>query len=233
YKNFTDTLSGVLDSDLNNFESLASDEKEAVFSQLQELFTSKTGLYGFSGNVPGFATRSYGISVSFVNTAIMNPVKPDAAGGFFDRDPETVSNADIASLEMNIVGLKYKQISLAYAMPLSRGLNLGVGFHYLNGKVTEYNASITGDTFSRNFDSKNYLEQAWDAADEKFSKIITDLSVSMDIGHYFRAALVAKNVGSPKIKTSVRDITLKQRLIAGLALRPNPQWGIYLDMDIA
>jgi hypothetical protein len=87
--------------------------------------------------------------------------------------------------------------------------------------------------FSTDRDAKDYLETAWNAVDEKFSKFTADLSLAMDIGRYFKVALVTKNIGSPKIKTPLREITLNRRVIAGLAFRPNMKWGVYLDMDIA
>ncbi len=231
YKDFSDTLSQVLDANLEQFESLPAAEKGIVFSQLQDLFESKTGIYGFSANVPGFISRNFGISASLVNTAIMNPVKPDT--GFFEKDPETVSNDEIASLEMNFIGLRYKQVSLSYSFPLFKNVYFGVTLHYLNGEITEFNASINDELFSKDLGSRDYLELAWDGADEKFSKLVADVSLSMDVGRYFRVALVTKNVGDPRIKTPLREITLKRRVIAGLALRPDQQWGIYLDMDIA
>lgn len=230
-KNFSGNLSDVLANDLKNFAALPVDQKQILYSKLHDLFSLKSGIYGFSANIPGFAGRNYGISVSLVNTAVMSPVDP--AAGFFDKDPGTVSNADIASLAMNILGLRYKQISLSYAFGLSNNLYFGVTFHYLNGKVSESQPSIVTDVFSKDISAKDYLEQGWHAADKKFSKIIVDLSVSMDVGRYFKVALVTKNVGNPDIKTQLRTITLDHRVIAGLALRPNPQWGIYLDMDIA
>lgn len=230
-KNFSGNLSDVLDYDLKHFESLPTSQKEILYSKLHDLFSLKSGIYGFSANIPGFAGRNYGISVSLVNTTVMNPVDPGT--GFFDKDPGTVSNADIASLSMNILGLRYKQISLSYAFNLSNNLYFGVTFHYLNGKVTESRPSIVTDVFSEDLSAKDYIEEGWHGADKKFSKIIVDLSLSMDVGRYFKVALVTKNVGNPQIKSQLRTITLEHRVIAGLAFRPDSQWGIYLDMDIA
>lgn len=230
-KNFSGNLSGVLDYDLKHYESLPTNQKEILYSKLNDLFNLKSGIYGFSANIPGFAGRNYGISVSLVNTAIMSPVDPGTA--FFEKNPNTVSNSDIASLSMNILGLRYKQISLSYALGLSNNLYFGVTFHYLNGKISESRPAIVTDMFSKELGAKDYLEQAWQEADKKFSKIVVDLSVTMDVGRYFKVALVTKNVGNPEIKSQLRTITLEHRVIAGLALRPDPQWGIYLDMDIA
>lgn len=229
YIEFTDNLSHALEYDLAQFESLDTSDKEALFAGLRDIFQSRTGIYGFSASVPGYVSRGYGLSISLVKTAIVNPLD---SGDLFERDPETLSNADIASLEMNFLGLDYKQISLSYALQFTQTMSVGVTGHYLNGKITDFNSSVTGGLFDKSLGSKDYLELAWGGAEEKFNKIVFDVSASMNIGPYFKAAIIAKNVGSPILKTPRREITLKQRVIAGLALRPNPQWGIYLDMDI-
>ena len=230
-KNFSDRLSDVLNYDLKNFASLPIDQKEILFSKLHDLFSLNTGIYGFSANIPGFTGRNYGISISLVNTAIISPVSPGT--GFFDKAPGTVSNEEIASLAMNTIGLQYKQVSLSYAFNLSSELNFGVTLHYLNGKVTESRPAIVTNVFSKDSGTVDYLEQAWHAADKKFSKIIADLSLNMGVGRYFKVALVPGMSDNPGIKTQLRTINLERRIIAGLALRPNSQWGIYLDMDIA
>ncbi len=237
YKNFNDNLSEVLEYDLEHFETIDAGEKRVLFSKLKDLYRSKVGIYGFSSSVPGFVTRNYGISFSVVNTAFINPVSPTNSTengiDLFEKDPGDVSNDEIASLEMNFVGLHYKQVSLSYALRISRSLNFGMTFHYLYGKITEFNSSINENIFSIDRDAKDYLEAAWSAADEKFSRFNADLSLVMDIGKFFKVALVTKNIGSPKIKTPEREITLNRRIIAGLAFRPNMQWGVYLDMDIS
>lgn len=237
YKNFNDNLSEVLDYDLEHFETIDAGEKRDLFSKLQDLYRSKVGTYGFSASLPGFVTRNYGLSFSVVNTAFMNPVSPlnstENGIDLFEKDPGDVTNDEIASLQMNFVGLHYKQISLSYALPVSRAISFGMAFHFLYGKITEFNSSIVDGIFSTDRDAKDYLETAWNAADEKFSKFTADLSLAMDIGRYFKVVLVTKNIGSPKIRTPVREITLNRRIIAGLAFRPNMKWGVYLDMDIA
>jgi len=228
-KGFTDNLSSALEYDLAQFESLDTTDKQTLFAALKDVFQSKTGIYGFRASVPGYVSKNYGLSISLVKTAVVNPVN---SGGLFEKDPETLTDADIASLEMNFLGLDYKQVSLSYALQFTQTVSVGVTAHYLNGKITDFNSSLTGGLFDKNLGSKDYLELAWGAAEEKFNKILFDVSASMTIGPYFKASIIARNIGSPTLKTPRRDIQLKQRVIAGLALRPNPQWGIYLDMDI-
>jgi hypothetical protein len=230
YKDFADKLSSALDYNLSQFESLGTADKAALFAQLKDIFQAKTGIYGFVASVPGYVARGYGISISLVKTAVINPLD---SGSLFDKDPSEVSNDDIESLEMNFLGLDYKQISLSYAFQFTQTMSIGATVHYLNGKITDFEAPITDSLFSKAMGASDYLETAWGAAEKKFNKVLFDLSASMNIGAYFKAALTAKNIGNPKLTTpSGRQITLKQRVIAGLALRPNPQWGIYLDMDI-
>ncbi len=229
YKGFTDNLAGALEYDLARFESLDTVDKETLFAELRDVFQSKTGIYGFSANVPGYVSRSYGLSVSLVKTAIVNPVN---SGDLFEQDPGTLTNDDIASLEMNFLGLDYKQVSISYALQFTQTVSVGVTAHYLNGKITDFNSSVTGGLFDSALGSKDYLELAWGGAEEKFKKVIFDVSACLTIGPYFKAAVMARNVGSPTLVTPRRELTINQRVIAGLALRPNPQWGIYLDMDI-
>jgi hypothetical protein len=229
-RNFSDNLKEILTEDLKNFTSIQNNQKEILFSKLKGLYSLNTGINGFSTNMPGFAARNYGISVALVNTAIISPVNPGK--DFFNRAPSTVTNEEITSLSMNVIGLKYKQLSIAYAFNITAEISFGVTIHYLDGKLKESRPTIVSDTFSKDRGSKDYLENAWSNADKKFSKIIADLSLSMDIGRYFKVALVNRNVGNPDIKTQLRSITLENRMIAGLALRPDNEWGIYVDMDI-
>ncbi|MCP4220585.1 MAG: conjugal transfer protein TraF [bacterium] len=235
YKDFSENLQSVLDFDLSDFQSLGADRKETVLAGLEDVFTSKSGIHGFAASVPGYAGKGYGLSYSVVKTGVINPVNPANSAGtsLFDKDAGDVTNQDIADLEMNFIGLKYKQLALAYSFKLSRTMRVGAVVRYLKGDVTEFNMSVTDSIFSPGKDSKDYLEVAWENPDTSFSRITADVSVGMDVGRYFKVALISKNVGSPKIETPVREITLKRRVIAALALRPNNKWGIYLDVDIA
>jgi hypothetical protein len=230
YKSFGEELSGVLGNNLEDFENLQQSEKDDSFATLRGLFQARTGIYGSRANVPGYISKNYGLSFSFINTAIINPVNP--GDDFFNRESEDVSNADIASLTMNFVGLKYKQISFSYAMEVHQSVNLGVTLHYLNGKVTEFNRSITDDIFTANKEPKDYLEAAWESAEEKFSKIVADAGILVNLGRFFNVGLVYKNFGGAKINTPLRQIALIKRLVAGLAFKPDTQWGIYVDVDL-
>ena len=233
YKNFSEDLSDVLEYDLGNFESIGESEKNTLFSRLEDLFRSKAGMYGFRTNVAGFVSRNYGISISFINTAIINPV--NAENDIFDTDVADISNEDIAALQMNFLGLKYKKISLSYSMEIYRGVSMGVSLHYLTGKIRDFNSPLVGDVFSSGTDIENYLKYGWESADnegDKFSKILADLGLNLNLGRYFNVGMVYKNFGSAKIDSSERRIALPKRVTAGIAFKPNDQWGFYLDVDV-
>jgi hypothetical protein len=231
YKNFQEDLSDILEYNLNDFENIDAEDKTILFSKLENLFQSKVGMYGSLGNIPGYISRGYGFSVSFVNTAVVNPVIP-GEDSIFNKEAGEITNADIAALKMNFLGLKYKQISLSYAMKVSSSIHVGISLHYLNGKMTEFTGSILDDIFTPESEAKDYLEHGWGNAGDKFSKFIADLGFNMDLGRYFKAGLMMKNIGAAKIETPLRKITLPKRITAGLAFRPNVGWGIYLDVDI-
>lgn len=230
YRNFAEDLSEVLGNDLNQFENLGESDKSTLFSHLKELFRSKAGIYGFRSNIPGYVSRNFGLSFAVINTALINPIDPEE--NFFKQDIQTVTNADIASLQMNFIGLKYRQISLSYSMDFHRSFSVGITLHYLNGKVTAFNRSIVDDVFTAEAESKDYLEYSWDSAEEKFSKVVADAGIVAKLGKFFNIGLVYRNFGAAKIRASEQEIALNKRIIAGLAFRPNTQWGIYVDVDL-
>lgn len=228
YKGFGDSLKEVLDQNLSNFENLAAGDKSVLFSQLEDLFSSKAGMYGFLGNVPGFVSRGYGLSYSVVKTAVVNPESSD----IFEKDIGDVTNSDIASLGMNFLGLDYKQISLSYAIEIYQSVSLGISVHYMNGKLTDSGKSLMDDVFTPDADTKTYLEHSWKSAETKFKKFVFDVGINVNLGRYFKAGVVMKNTGGAKIDTETRELELPRRIVAGLAFRPNLQWGFYMDMDI-
>ncbi len=230
YRNFAEDLSLVVGNDLNDFENLGQSDKSALFSQLKELFRSKAGIYGFRSNIPGYVSRNFGLSFAVINTALINPIDPGE--NFFEQELQTVTNTDIASLQMNIIGLKYKQISLSYSMDFHRSFIAGITLHYLNGKVSTFNRSIVDDLFTMDKEPKDYLEYSWDSAEEKFSKVVADAGIIVNLGNFFHIGLVYRNFGAAKIRTAGQEIALNKRIIAGLAFRPNAQWGIYVDVDL-
>ncbi len=229
YKNFVPELQGILGTDLKDFEGLPANEKETLFSRLNSLFQLKRGFYGFTASIPGFISKGYGLSFSIFKSAVVNP----GESSIFSKKPQDVSNEDIAALEMNFLGLSFKQVSLSYSLGVSRGTNVGISLHYLYGKSADFSAFIVNDgIFSVDSEVSDYLEYAWDKAEDKFSRIVADVGMSVNFGKYFNVGVNLKNIGKAKIRTSRREITLNSRITAGLAFTPNPQWGIYLDMDI-
>jgi hypothetical protein len=230
YRNFAEDLVEVLGNDLEHFENLAQNDKSTLFSQLKDLFRSKAGIYGFRSNIPGYVSKNFGLSFSLIKTALVNPVYPGE--NFFAREIETVTNADIASLRMNFIGLNYKQISLSYSMDFHYSFSLGVTLHYLNGKITTFNRPIVDDIFTTEKEPKDYLESGWDSAGEKFSKVVADAGIVVKLGNFFNIGLVYRNFGAAKIRAPEKEIALGKRLIAGLAFRPDAQWGFYVDVDL-
>jgi hypothetical protein len=228
YQDFMGILNEALAYNLRDFQHLNAGEKESAISTLNDLFSSKHGIYGFRASLPGVISKDYGLAVSIVKTAIMNP----AASDILNRPPEDISDEDIAGLEMNLIGFRYTQISLSYALDISQGMAFGITFHYMFGKIGETQLSIVNDLFSTSNSTSDYLESAWEKADESFYKLNVDLSVTAAIGKYFKAAVIARNIGNPTFVTSERDIVLERRYTAGIAFRPDFQWGIYLDLDI-
>ncbi len=232
YKDFNERLNGVMAYNLTNFTGLSSGDKADVLAKLKDLYQSKAGMYGFISNMPGFISKGYGLAVGLVNTTVINPATTTGGVSLFDKAVGDVTNEDIAGLRMKFLGLKYKQISVSYGMELMRSVNLGVTVHYLNGKVNDFGRSIADDVFRGDKTVKDYLEYGWSNGESKFSKVVADVGVSVNLGRFFCVGMVVRNFGSAKIKAPQRDIALPRRMIAGLAFRPNPQWGFYLDMDV-
>jgi hypothetical protein len=232
--NFGDNLSGALRYNLKNFVNLSANDKSTLFSTLKEMYQGKTGMYGFSSSVPGFISKGYGMSISLVDTAIVNP-EISTGNNVFNKAIEQVTNEDIASLKMNFQGLKYKQISFAYAIQFSSAISVGISVHYLNGKITDFSESIVSETFTADANPRDYLEHGWknsgNFGGKKFSKIMSDIGVQLAMGSYFSAGLVVKNFGRAKIGSPTRTLVIPRRIIAGIAFRPDPGWGFYLDMD--
>ena len=59
------------------------------------------------------------------------------------------------------------------------------------------------------------------------------MGVSADLGQYFKAGLMIRNVANPVIATAASELRLARRLVGGLAFRPDSQLGIFLDIDVA
>jgi len=229
YKNFAEELDSLLVYKLQDFDALAVDDKTKVVNGLESLFMGESGFFGSRANVPGFVTRDYGISFSTFKTAFINPISTDV----FNKPAGDITSGDIASLKMNFLGLDYKQISGSYSLGLGGGFVVGITLNYIYGKVADFDISILdSQVFHRGNSTKKYLESAWDPAEEKFSKITTDIGLSMNLGKYFTAGVLIKNMGSAKITTSKREIEINKRITAGLAFIPNLDWKIFLDIDL-
>lgn len=228
YKNVSESLSDVFTSDLKIFQSLPAQERSEALAKLKEIFSARSGMQGFRFKNPGFVGHGYGVSLLTVDAALINPIPSD----IFQKGADGVTNADIASLKMNFVGLRYSQYSFAFAFSISRGVNAGLTLHYLKGRITEFSLPLLGSPFGKDVATKEFLAYGWERAESELKRFNVDLGLSADIGQYFKLGLAVRNALDPTINTSVRDVKLERRLIAGIAFRPSTRWGIYLDADL-
>jgi hypothetical protein len=229
YFDFSGQLQKISAFDLKNFQDLGLEQKTNLLGDIKNIFSAGSGISGFQTKSSGYAGKGYGLAVEFVDAAVIFPLASDILAKPVDQ----ITNADIASLQMRFVGFHYKDYSVAYSFSLSQGLFLGATIHYLAGKTCEFNVAIIDEPFRPVSGTKEYLESAWSDVQKDFSKINFDLGVCADLGPYFKAGLVVKNVAEPSLSTGIRDLRLPRRVIAGLTFRPDAQWGIYLDIDVA
>jgi len=229
YSGFDSRLAEIRDHDLAHFVDLAEAEKTELINELREVFAFKTGGYGFSSHRPGYVGRGFGIAVAVVNAGLIFPEASDILA----KPVADITNDDIAALRLNLIGFKYSQYSLSYALPLSKTINVGLTVHYLKGKVGNWQTPVNDDSLQGMTDIKDYLQYAWSDPQDNLSKLNLDIGLSTNITQYLRLGLVARNLFSPNLGSSENELRLERRVIAGLAFQPNAEWGIYLDMDIA
>lgn len=228
YKGFDESLSDILKDDLTKFETTGIINREEVYNKLDQLFSSKHGMYGFSSNSTGAAFKNYGIAVSFVNLAVVNPERTS----ILDNDFELITGDDLKDLNLNITGLSYTQYSISYAMDISKEISLGVTINYLSGKVSEFSVPLINDEFNSSSAEKDYLKYGWLGAENNFGIFLADFSISAVISPMFRASVILKNYKSPVIEFDTGEIELSQRIIAAVSFRPDQRTGIYIDMDV-
>jgi hypothetical protein len=229
FQDFNSQVSAMNSLDLKNFKELDGESKAAILAKLKEVFASRMGISGFRINNPGYAGKGFGLAVAKVDAAVMFPLD-DAV---LYQPMDDISNADIASLQMRIIGFHYTDYALSFAFTLGQGVSLGATAHYLKGQNMELNAAITASPFQGGADARDCLQFAWSGANKDFSKLNFDVGVNADLGPYFKAGLLVKNVGNPVIATDVREIRLARQLMAGLVIRPDAQLGISLDIAVA
>ncbi|MFH2108171.1 MAG: hypothetical protein ABII93_05820 [Chrysiogenia bacterium] len=220
---------GISAYDLKNFQDLNAETKSLLIGKLDSIFAAKNGISGFQFNNPGYAGKGYALSLAKVDAAVIFP----EANSILAKPPGAITNDDIISLQMRFIGFQYSDYSLAIAIPLGQGLAMGATAHYLKGRNAEFKASITETPFLPGANTKDFLHFAWSGAEKKFSKLNFDVGISADLGQYFKAGIMVKNVSNPVISTAFSELRLARRLVGGLALRPDSQLGIYLDIDVA
>jgi len=228
YKNFYEDLSSLTMDNIRNYSQLSEDLKGEISDNLKNIFGSKFGMYGFQANIPGFVVKRYGFSVSFFNLTIINPISDSLT----DNKVSVLSQDDINNLKFNIIGLKYRQYSIAYGVDLSKSMSFGVTVHYLNGKVGISDRSVTDDFFYNGYSEKEYSQNGWAEPEQNFGKFIADVSINSRVGKFFNFAVIVKNISNPTIETDFRELEIKERLIVSLAFRPENKFGLYFDLDL-
>jgi hypothetical protein len=220
---------GIGAYDLQHFQDLDAATRSQLLGKLNDIFSAGTGINGFQFRDLGYAGRGYALAVAQIDAAVVFPL----ANAVLDKPAGEIGNADIASLQMRFIGLHYNDYSLGLAFSLGQGISLGTTAHYLKGRNAEFNAAITSAPFQAGATAKEFLQFAWSGAEKSFSHLNFDVGLSADLGQYFKAGLMVRNVGNPVIATAFGDLRLARRVIGGLAFRPNGQLGIYLDIDVA
>ncbi len=228
-RNISGRLAGISAHDLKNFQDLEAGEKEAILADLNQVFSARNAICGFQIHNPGYAGKKYAFSIASVDAGAIYPLENTV----LDKPIGEITNADIASLRIKFIGFHYKDYALAFALPVSQGVAVGATIHYLKGQNTEFNAALTAEPFQSGADAKGLLESAWSGTENGFSRFNFDLGACAELGQYFKAGLIVKNVANPVIDTTMGELRLARRLIAGLAFRPDTQLGIYLDIDVA
>lgn len=227
-KGFEEQLRGVLQYDLNNYHLLDPADQQTVLSQLEEIYGNANSIYGFQSSMAGVVARNYGISYSKMKMTLMNTGETE----LFSQTAEPFSPDGISSLLFDFISLDVNRITLGYSFNLTQTIAFGIGVHYLKGNLTRFQSPIGDEIFSPDTSARQYMEYGWDRADESFSKIVTDIGISMNMGAYVTCGVTIRNLGSPTIHAAETELTLNQRYIAGVMLRPGPQWGIYIDSDL-
>jgi hypothetical protein len=228
-KQFLTDLDQVLDYDLKNYEIYSSQEKSLILAKLATVFNARRGIYGGSYKMPGLIVGKYGISMSWVKSAIINPV----ASQLLTEDANALTNADIDSLKMNMIGFDYRQLSLSYGLMISKTISCGITLSYLNGKINQQQTSINNSIFQANKNAKSYFQTMWDQSDDSFSKIVSDFSLNLELGAHVNVSYIVKNIGSPAIETNFDTISIPRRSQLAISFRPDVAWGFFMDVDIA
>lgn len=228
YKGFSELLGDILENDIRNFESLEITDKENIHKKLDQLFKYKQGIYGFNSNSGGSAFKRYGLSVSFINTAVINPERTS----ILDGETGAITGDDLKDLNLNFTGLSYTQYSLSYSLDFTKEISVGVTLHYLTGKVSEFSLPLINDKFTSSSTEKDYLKYGWDGSENNFGKFIADFSLSTMISQMFRASVIIKNYKNPVIETDSGGIEIAQRTIVAVSFRPDQKTSIYIDVDL-
>ncbi|HDP95727.1 MAG TPA: hypothetical protein ENN40_10270 [Candidatus Aminicenantes bacterium] len=228
YLGFEDSLGSVLAKDLAGFLSMDPAEKRETVQGLKQLWSLEHGISGSTARMPALVSRNFGFSLAWIRAGRMQP----AASSIFDVPAEAWGSEELNALRMRFFGLDYRQFSLAYALDLTREIRLGVGLHYLTGRGSVFDTHLMAEPFGQDVGIRDLAAHAWGQAQDKFNRILADLSLVMNMGQTFQGILMVKNLGNPEVKLESATLKLPQQVIAGLAFRPSRRLAIYLNMDL-
>lgn len=225
---FDDQLSGLLDTDLWNFNSLPDSSREDILTRIRQLNRTGTGYMGFSGHFPGLILGNYGIGGAIYTSGVINPVPSNR----YDQPVSDVSQADINSLAFTFHGFSFTNYSLSYSVDVTYDLRIGANFNYINGKYIRRDFFINDAIFSSQKTRIDYLQEAWTEPTEILRTLNIDLGVSLSMGKYFRAAAVLKNLNQPRLLDEDEDSVLDRIVVAGIAFTPDNTWTISADLQL-
>ncbi|MBN1196919.1 MAG: hypothetical protein JXA62_05895 [Candidatus Aminicenantes bacterium] len=228
YLGFEDSLGRVLAKNLPGFLTMDTEEKNETVQSLKQLWSFQHGISGSTARMPALVSRNFGFSVAWIRAGRMQP----AESSVFDVPVEAWGSEELNALRMRFVGLDYRQYSLAYALDLTREIRLGVGLHYLNGRGSVFDARLMGAPFVEDAGIRDLASYAWGQAQNKFKRILADVSLVMSMGQTFQGILMVKNLGNPEVRLESATLELPQQVIAGLAFRPSNRLAVYLNMDL-
>ncbi len=226
---FSAKLNLFFGKDYQNFDLLDTSKKNNILNDIQNLYSSKYGIYGSKVNGFGFMMKSYALAVQLIKITVINPLESD----ILNKDINEISKQELDTLKMNVYSFNLKKYTLSYSLPVSKNLNIGMNLTYITGD--SYNNDITiasKSFFDQGLDMKDYSSEFWNICDTGISKVVFDVSASMNVSQNLIVFASMFNIGKPEFKISEKNIVFDNRYKAGLVFRPSLDWGFYFDLDL-
>ncbi len=229
YNDFSNKLNVFFSSNYANFDSLDISLKSEVVSRINDIYSSKYGIFGSKVNGFGFMMKSYAFAVQFVEITVINPNKNNV----MNKKVNDIVKQDLDSLKMDVISFNFKRYILSYSLPVSRNLNIGMNFSYLNGDSYKNEINVSSQSFfDKGLDMREYSQEFWDLCDTGISKIKFDVSISMNVSRSLIVYASMFNIGKPEFGINNTKLVFDNRYKAGLVFRPSLTWGFYFDFDI-